>query len=146
MPGPWSLPPCGWQLGWLHPELRGFASRPRGRFAFDTWVLARVVSAVHPGVLTRVDEKSPVPSENAHAPPAGPPRGAAPAHDGGGRARPATRAPAPTCRRLAASGGRVRDEDDLGRRRGGHAGHGPARRPPHARGRERGTDRCGAAR
>ena len=28
-----------------HPELRGFASRPRGRFAFSTLVLARSVSA-----------------------------------------------------------------------------------------------------
>src|SRR3954451_17798832 len=50
----WSLDPVAARL--THPELRGFASRPRGRFAFSTLVLARTVSAGPTRDLTPAEE------------------------------------------------------------------------------------------
>ena len=52
-PGPRSLPTTvGGNPARSIRELRGFASRPRGRFAFDTLVLAPPVSAPAAGFLT----------------------------------------------------------------------------------------------
>src|ERR687896_229808 len=56
LPSPWPRSQSHhwrWQPGLLpSEELRGFAPHPRGRFAFDTLVLAPPVSAPRPKALT----------------------------------------------------------------------------------------------